>query len=66
MSEAEEYIQNAQICAAAAESTKSENDRAIGLRISEAWRDLAAISDQHASPVDHSEPPPRSAAAAAR
>jgi hypothetical protein len=55
MSEAEEYNQNAQICARCAETTKSENDRAIWLRMSEAWRDLAIIAEQRASTIDQSE-----------
>jgi hypothetical protein len=55
MSEAEEYIQNARICATCAENTKSENDRTIWLRMSEAWRDLARIAEQRASTIDQSE-----------
>jgi hypothetical protein len=55
MSEAEEYIQNAQICASCAENTKSENDRTIWLRMSEAWRDLATIAEQRASTIHQSE-----------
>jgi hypothetical protein len=49
MSEADEYTQNAQICAACAEATSSENDRAIWLRMSEAWQDLARIAEEQAS-----------------
>jgi hypothetical protein len=55
MSEADEYIQNAQVCAACAEATKSESDRAIWLRMSEAWRDLARIAQQRASTIPQSE-----------
>ena len=55
MSEPEEYIQNAQICATCAETTKSENDRAIWLRLSAAWRELATIAEQRASTVHQSE-----------
>jgi hypothetical protein len=55
MSEAEEYVQNAQICASIAQTTKSDNDRAIWLRMSEAWRDLAEIAEQHASTIHQGE-----------
>jgi hypothetical protein len=55
MSEAEEYIQNAQICATCAESTKSEIDRTIWLRMSAAWRDLATIAEQRAPTIHQSE-----------
>jgi hypothetical protein len=55
MSEAEEHTQNAQICAAFAETTKSESDRTIWLRMSEAWRDLARIAEQRASTIPQSE-----------
>jgi len=48
MSEAEEYIQNADIGAAGAETTKSEGDRTLWLRLSEAWRDLATMYTQNA------------------
>jgi hypothetical protein len=51
MSEAEEYIQNAQICARCAQTTKSETDRTIWLRMSEAWRHLAMIAEQRASAI---------------
>ena len=54
MSEAEEYIQNAQICASCAE-TKSETDRTIWLRMSETWRDLATIAEQQASTIHQSK-----------
>jgi hypothetical protein len=55
MSEAEEYIQNALICATCAETSKSENYRAIWLRMSAAWRDLATIAEQRAYRVQQSE-----------
>jgi hypothetical protein len=55
MSEAEEYIQNAQICATCAETTKSKSDRTIWLRMSEAWRDLATIAKQRASTIHQSK-----------
>jgi hypothetical protein len=51
MSEAEEFIQNAQVCATMAETTKSEKDRTIWLRMSEAWRDLATIAEEQASTI---------------
>ena len=55
MSEAQEYIQNAQVCARCAETTKSETDRTIWLRMSEAWRHLAMMAEQRACPIslDH-------------
>jgi hypothetical protein len=55
MTEADEYIQNAHICAACAETTKSESDRTIWLRMSEAWQDLARIAEQRASTIPQSE-----------
>jgi hypothetical protein len=55
MSEAEEYIQNAQICTTCAETTKSEIDRTIWLRMSAAWRDLATIAEQRAPTIHQSE-----------
>jgi hypothetical protein len=55
MSEAEEYIQNAQICASCAENTKSETDRTIWLRMSEAWRHLARMAEQRASTIHQGE-----------
>jgi hypothetical protein len=55
MSEAEEYTQNARICASCAETTKSESDRTIWLRMSEAWRDLATIAQQRACTIRQSE-----------
>jgi hypothetical protein len=55
MSKAEDYIQNAQICAGCAETTSSESDRTIWLRMSEAWRDLAAIAEQRASAMPEIE-----------
>jgi hypothetical protein len=55
MSEAEEYIQNAQICATCAETTQSESDRTIWLRMSAAWQDLAAIAEQRASTIHQNE-----------
>jgi hypothetical protein len=55
MSEAEEYIENAQICATFAETTKSESDRTIWLRMSAAWRDLATIAEQRTSTIHQSE-----------
>jgi hypothetical protein len=55
MSEAEEFIQNAQICVTSAENTKSESDRTIWLRMSEAWRALATIAEQRASTIHQSE-----------
>ena len=55
MSEAEEYIQNAEICAALAQTTKSESDRTIWLRMSEAWRDLATIAEDQAFTIQQNE-----------
>jgi hypothetical protein len=55
MTEADEYIQNAQICAACAETTKSESDWTIWLRMSEAWQDLARIAEQRASTIPQNE-----------
>ena len=55
MSEAEEYLQNAQVCAACAEIAKAESDRSIWLRMSEAWRDLARIAERRASTVHPGE-----------
>jgi hypothetical protein len=37
--------------ATAAETTKSESDRAIWLRMSAAWRDLATIAEEQASTI---------------
>ena len=55
MSEAQEYIQNAQVCARCAETTKSETDRTIWLRMSEAWRHLAMMAEQRASTIHQGE-----------
>ena len=55
MSEADECVQNAQICVTCAENTKSENDRTIWLRMSEAWRELATIAEQRTSAIHQSE-----------
>ena len=55
MSEAEEYIQNAQICASCAENTESESDRTIWLRMSEVWRDLAIMAEQRISAIQPRE-----------
>jgi hypothetical protein len=38
-------------CATAAETTKSESDRAIWLGMSAAWRDLATIAEEQASTI---------------
>ena len=45
---AEEYIQNAHIGAAGAETTKSETDQTIWFRMNETWRDLATMYTQNA------------------
>jgi hypothetical protein len=46
MSEIAEYYKNAQVCAAFAEAAQSQKDRAIWLRMSMAWRELAAIREK--------------------